>query len=319
MNNKKTVSIALGSSLIALIMFSSVLTIVGAVLPANDTGNPANDTSNISNIPPEIKVNHTSTIENVPPAEPPVQPEKDVPAVNIPDNKFQPVFPREDVIVYFKEMPPSIKGFATKYQVTPIFVKPDIKMAAFETLAKGHPGRVSQRTLDIVSELSKDPLVEKTFRDEYRFISREAGYLVIDAETGYYSTEPLIQGPEYYEKLGLEYIPNIVRVTFWRTPPSLEEFASKYGGKLMEQSDANKFFMSAVFETDNISEFISKISTDPYVEFVALVSIDSIDPNLGSVSANDSLEVADTPKASGFESVTSILLLISIIFMVRRR
>ncbi|MFZ3058945.1 MAG: hypothetical protein WA102_04315 [Candidatus Methanoperedens sp.] len=306
MNNKKIVSIASGLSLIALIMFSSVITIVGAVLPANDTGN---------NIPPEIKVNHTSTIENVPPAEPPIQPEKDVPAVNTPDNKFI-VFPREDVIVYFKEMPPSINGFASKYGVTPIFVKPDIKMAAFETLPKGYPGRVSQRTLDIVSELSKDPLIEKAFRDEYRFIARKAGYLVINAETGYYSTEPLIQGPDYYEKLGVEYIPNIVWVGFWRAPPSLEEFASKYGGKLMELSDADNFFMTAKFETSNISEFINNISTDPYVRSVELIGIE---PSLASISANNSPEVADTPKASGFESVTSILLLISIIFMMRRR
>ncbi|SNQ61848.1 hypothetical protein [Candidatus Methanoperedens nitratireducens] len=296
---KKSKGLQLGALLGAMLLVS--MAAVGAEQPvganlSSNTINLSNNTINLNNstIPQEKKLDQNNTGIGEP---------------------TMPVF-REVVIVYFKEMPASTNGFASKYGVKPIFIDSDIKMAAFETLPVGKTGRVSQRTLDVVSEFSNDSLVEKAFRDEYLFINTKTGYLLINAETGYYSTEPLIQGPEYYEKLRVEYIPNIVRVRFWRAPPSLEEFASKYGGKLMELSDADKFFMAAGFETSNISEFINKISTDPYVASVSLVGTE---PSLASISVNNSSEVADTPKASGFESVVSILLLISIIFMMRRR
>jgi len=60
-----------------------------------------------------------------------------------------PVF-RDVVIVYFNEMPTSLEKFASTYGVTQIFVKEDIKMAAFETEPIGRPGETSQRTLEFI-------------------------------------------------------------------------------------------------------------------------------------------------------------------------
>lgn len=206
----------------------------------------------------------------------PKKPDDDGTIVNIPDKEFMPEY-RESVIVYFKQMPQSIKGFARKYGMATIFVKQDIKMVGFETMPEGKSGETSQRTLDIVSALSNDPLVEKAFRDEYRFINSKKNY----------STGPIIQGPEYFENLGISYNHSIVRITFFRTPSSLEGFASRYGVKLMELTEGDKFFMSAGFETNNISDFINKISTDPYVEFVTLVDTE---PSLAIISDDNSLD-----------------------------
>ncbi len=52
---------------------------------------------------------------------------------------------REDVVIYFKEMP-EIGGFASKYRGKVIFVKPNIKMAVFETNPVGISGETSHWT-----------------------------------------------------------------------------------------------------------------------------------------------------------------------------
>ncbi len=161
-----------------------------------------------------------------------------------------PVF-REDVIVYFKEMP-DIGAFASKYRGRVIFIKPDIKMAVFETNPTGRTGQVSQRTLDFINETLKDSSVEKSYHDGFMFIRPEKVF----------SPEPQITYPEDFDIKGLAYAPKEVKVGFWRLPSSLEEFASKNGAKLVYVEDVLLF---AVFETDNTTEFIKKISNDPYV------------------------------------------------------
>ncbi|VVB85971.1 Halolysin [uncultured archaeon] len=158
---------------------------------------------------------------------------------------------REDAIVYFKEMP-DIGAFASKYRGKVIFVKPDIKMAAFETNSIGKTGEVNQKTLDLINEISKDPLVEKAYHDGFMFV--RPGKVI--------SPESKITYPEDFDIKGLAYAPKEVKVGFWRLPSSLEEFASKYGAKLVYVEDVLLF---AVFETDNTTEFIKKVSTDPYV------------------------------------------------------
>lgn len=65
---------------------------------------------------------------------------------------------RESVVVYFKEMPASVDDFASSYNVTPIFVKEDIKMAAFETSPRKEPGVTSQKTKEFIEQVSNDPL-----------------------------------------------------------------------------------------------------------------------------------------------------------------
>lgn len=166
-----------------------------------------------------------------------------------------PVF-REDVIVYFKEMP-DMGAFASKYRGKIVFIKPDIKMAAFETNPTGRTEEVSQETLDFINEVSKDPRVEKAYHDGFMFTRPDK----------IYSPEPKITYPEDLEKQGVkrEYILNKVLVGFWRFPPSLEEFASKHNGKLVGFDDANEALMYASFETNDVSGFIRSVSTDPYV------------------------------------------------------
>ncbi len=209
---------------------------------------------------------------------------------------------REDVIVYFKEMPASLEGFASKHGGKLIFAKPDIKMAAFETNPKKDPGKTSKQTSDFIAKVSRDSLVEKTFEDGFKFMDTKKEY----------STKPLILGPEYYGDG--EYVPNKVVVGFWRLPPSLEEFASRYGGKLMNLSDGDKVLGTASFETNNISEFINKVSTDPYVQFVELDGIGHI----YSISTDNAQAAANAPKAPGFESILSIGLLASMVYVMKR-
>lgn len=302
--NRKIVSIA-----ICLVGILIGISSVGAVIE-NDTINQTNDIVNAS----ETMISNTSN----------TMPKKtidDGPIVNIPDKQFMPEH-RESVIVYFKQMPPSIKGFANKYRITPIFVKQDINMVGFETMPEKEIGRTSQRTQDIVSTLSNDPLVEKAFIDEYRFTNAKKNY----------SATASIQGPEFYESMGLAWRPHKVVVQFWRFPPSLEEFASKNGATVEELGEANKFFTYAVFNASNVSHFINKISIDPYVKFVFL---DSIDPSTAAMYENaskdddgtkvdtDSVDDKDEkPKVPGFESITSVLILICvalIVSIVRRR
>ncbi len=217
----------------------------------------------------------------------------------------------EVVIVYFREMPASLEEFASKYSGKLVFVKQEIKMAAFETKSEKRPGVTSQQTLDLIDRVSKDTLVETAFEDGFLFLGKNN-----------YSQKPLIQGPDYYTKLGYEYVPNRVRVGFWRFPPSLEGFASRYGGKLMNLSDADKVLKHASFETSNITEFIDKIANDPYVRSVALWDIgrpsDIGGIGVPSISATNT-SGTDAPKAPGLEPILSIGLLVSVVYMMRRR
>ena len=176
------------------------------------------------------------------------------PVVKKPDSYFNPVF-RDAVIVYFNEMPASQEEFASKYGVKLIFVKEEIKMAAFETEPSSMPMETSQRTLDFIEEVSKDPCVEKAYEDGFMFVS----------PSEVYTPEPEIEYPADFDKKGWEYIPNEVKVGFWRLPPSLEKFASEYGAKLKNFDNANEFLLFALFETDDATEFIKRISTDPYI------------------------------------------------------
>jgi len=160
---------------------------------------------------------------------------------------------REDAIVYFKEMP-DIGAFASKYRGKVIFVKPDIKMAAFETNPNRKNGEVNRETLDFINEVAKDPRIEKVYRDEFMFIDTKRVHKL----------EPEIKYPEYLDKKGVEYVSNEVVVGFWRMPPSLNEFASKYSANLTDVEDVLLF---AVFETDNAAGFLKRISTEPYVRY----------------------------------------------------
>jgi hypothetical protein len=164
-----------------------------------------------------------------------------------------PVF-REDVIVYFKEMPLSLEEFASKYGGKPIFIKQDINMAAFETNPTGRTGEISQRTLDFINETSKDPSVEKAYQD---------GFIFTDPNK-VYTLEPKITYPEDLKKQGGGYVPNEIIVGFWRMPPSPEEFASKYGATLKSIDEG---LLSVTFETNDASGFIERISMDSYVRY----------------------------------------------------
>jgi serine protease len=169
---------------------------------------------------------------------------------------------REAVIVYFWEVPASLEEFALEHGVKLIFAKEDIKMAVFETNPLTMIGaEISQRTLDFISEVSKDPRVEEAYRDGWRFVQtiRE------------YSPEPEVRYPEgeVWEDPPYKVTPGFkVSVGFWRLPPSVEDFASKYGGKLIRFDEV---LQSAYFEASNIAEvveFIKKVSEDPYVRYV---------------------------------------------------
>ncbi len=70
-----------------------------------------------------------------------------------------------------------------------------------------------------------------------------------------------------------------------------------------------------LFETNNITEFIKKVSTDPYVRYA--------EPN-GIVHAGDVLEnitpgAVNTPKAPGFEVILAVMLLVSMVYVMKRR
>ena len=180
------------------------------------------------------------------------------PEVREPDPRFNPVF-RDAVIVYFNEIPASLDEFASEYSVKLIFVKEDIKMAAFETEPSSMPMETSQRTLDFIEEVSKDPCVEKAYED---------GSMFVDTKE-LYKPEPEIIYPEDYDKKGWKYVPNNAMVGFWRFPQSLEEFAFRYDAKLKNFGEANEVLLFATFETDDITEFIKRVSTDPYVRHAA--------------------------------------------------
>ncbi len=210
-------------------------------------------------------------------------------------------FFREDVIIYFKEMPESLDEFASRYDVKLIFAKQDIKLAAFETVPIGRPAQTSKRTLDFINEVSKDSRVEKAYKDEFEFIRPDEKY----------SPEPELMYPEDMKD---EYVPNKVIVGFWRRPPSLEDFASNHGGKLTYYEEV---LMFAGFEVSNISEFISKVSTDPYVRYAHPDGIGSIfgspSGDLGGISGE-----AEAPKVPGFEAIFTAGFLISMVYIMKR-
>lgn len=159
---------------------------------------------------------------------------------------------REDVVVYFKEMPSSLEEFASSYGVKLIFANADIKMAAFETNPILTPGETSVLTEEFIDKVSKDARVESAERDWVKFTDPSEKY------TG----QKVIVTPE--DLNGTGYAPDEVVVGFWRMPPSLEEFGAKYGGKLINSSvdDELKF---ATFNTSDMTGFINKVSSDPYV------------------------------------------------------
>ncbi|KCZ70881.1 hypothetical protein ANME2D_02907 [Candidatus Methanoperedens nitroreducens] len=212
-----------------------------------------------------------------------------------------PVF-REAVVVYFREMPASLDEFASRYGGKLIFTKHDIKMAAFETNPISIPAQTSQQTLDFINRISTDSSVEKAYRDEFEFIRSDKEY----------SPEPRVMYPEDMRD---EYVPDQVIVGFWRFPPSLDEFASKHEGKLKNFDDANNVLKSALFETNNITEFIKKVSTDPYVRYA--------EPNgivrIAGVLENNTTEAVNTPKTPGFGTIPAAGLLLLIIYLMKRR
>ena len=206
---------------------------------------------------PEVVIDEPPSPEPEP--KKPEELEESKPEVREPDPRFHPVF-RDAVIVYFKEMPTSLEEFASKYGGTLIFAKDDIKFAAFET---------SQHTLDFLEDVSRDSHVEKAYEDGFMFTKPDEKY----------SPEPKIAYPEDYDKKSIEYISNEIVVGFWRMPPSLEEFASKYESSLKDVEDVLQF---ATFETDDVTGFIKKISTDPYIRYANPVVVGH-----GSYTPND--------------------------------
>jgi serine protease len=232
------------SKIIAFLMASIVaVSIVAMAMPA------LGDSEDKAKEKPEVVIPEPPCPE--PEQKKPEELDEIEPEMREPDPRFNPVF-RDAVIVYFNEMPASLEEFASTYGGKLIFVKEDIKMAAFETEPSSMPMETSQRTLDFVEEVSKDPCVEKAYED---------GFMFVDTKK-LYEPEPVIEYPEDYDKKGYEYISNEAKVGFWRLPPSVEEFASWYGAELKDFDNANEFLLFALFETDDITEFIKRVSTD---------------------------------------------------------
>ena len=237
------------NKIVAFLMASIVaISLVAIAMPALGSEDKANVDEK-----PEVVIDKTPGSE--PEQKKPEEPDESKPEVREPYPRFNPVF-RDAVIVYFNKMPASLDEFASEYGVTVIFVKEGIKMAAFETEPSSMPMETSQRTLDFVEAVSKDSRVEKAYEDGFLFVSPNEVY----------APEPEIEYPADFDKKGWEYIPNEVIVGFWRLPPSLEKFASEYGAKLKNFDNANEFLLFAVFETDDATEFIKRISTDPYIK-----------------------------------------------------
>ena len=167
--------------------------------------------------------------------------------------------PREDVVVYFKDMPSSLQDFASAHDVKLIFSKPDIKMAAFETMSVQQPGKKSVVSQNFIATMAKDPTVESAELD---------GFMFTDT-TKNYTSQPMILTLEDLKKNNSEYIPNEVIVGFWKIPSSLDEFGAKYGGTIKNSSvDINYGLKFATFNTNNITSFINNVSTDPYVRYI---------------------------------------------------
>lgn len=186
--------------------------------------------------------------------------------VSIPDYVYAPAPGREDVIVYFIEMPLSISQFASFYDVTPIFVKNDIKMVAFETSPNKQPCVTGQKTLDFIEKVTNNSIVESAKVDTYMFLDKSADI----------KTTPTVVHPEDLVRNGTEYVPNEVLVSFWRMPPSIYEFGAKYGGTPDNITDANLQLQFIVYDTNDVAGFINNASKDPYVSDIGLNAIGHI-------------------------------------------
>lgn len=181
-------------------------------------------------------------------------------SVNINDEAWNYIGPdfREAIIVYFKEMPSSMKEFASSYDVKTIFVKDEIKMAAFETAKTKMPGVTSNKTLQTIEKISKDPRVEMVREDMFMFVDKKQTI----------RTTPKAVYPADLERNGTEYVPGRITVNFWKLPQSLEEFGNKNGGKLVELTETDIRLLSVLYETDNMDEFINNTLKDPHVRSV---------------------------------------------------
>lgn len=186
--------------------------------------------------------------------------------------------PREDVIVYFKEMPASLDAFASSYGVKLIFARPEIKMAAFETMPELEPGAKSAIAQNFLANVSKDSKVKGTEFDTFMFVDTTMDY-----------TQPWVVTPEDLERNNTSYVPDKVSVGFWRMPPSLDEFGAKYGGTLVNSSvdyglNVNYRLKFATFTTNNMTDFIKKVSSDPYVSSAAPIQIGHIPGHISNES-----------------------------------
>ena len=165
---------------------------------------------------------------------------------------------REDVIVYFKEMPVSMDEFSSFYGVRPLFVKDDIMMAAFETSSVKNPGVTSQKTCIFIENMLKDPRVESVKEDTYMFINKND---VI-------KTTPTMVDIKALSRNGTTYVSDQVIVGFWKLPPSLDDFGAKYGGTPVSVSESDLESQSILFEAKDVNGFINGALTDPYVNYV---------------------------------------------------
>jgi serine protease len=201
-----------------------------------------------------IKIPSTSVDHNqIPP---------DVGGTNATINQSSYDFPshREAVIVYFKEMPASMDGFASLYCVTTIFVKDDIRMAAFETEPQFIHGVTGEKTQKVIAKMSNDSRIEQVKKDMYMFVDKKQEI----------NATPEVRYPEYYIQKGIDYVPNQVIIGFWRLPSSLEEFGAHYGGRPINVTEGDLELQSVLFETEDIRGFIDRVSKDPYVKYIDL-------------------------------------------------
>lgn len=194
-------------------------------------------------------------------------------------SKILPEF-REVIIVYFKEMPLSIDEFAAFYGIEPIFVKEDIKMAAFETSTDFFVGETSSKTTNAIVKTANDSRVESVKKDTYMFVNKSRNV----------QTKPEIVYPEDLEKKGIEYVPNLVTVGFWKLPASLEEFGEKNGGKVYQLTEENLHLQCIGYQTNDMNDFIDKVSKDPSVSYAHPNGIGHLTPMNATIGlpANDS-------------------------------
>ncbi len=163
----------------------------------------------------------------------------------------------EFIIAYFREMPESADEFAAAYGIKPVFVKDEIKMAAFEVENHLVLGVSDGKTGEAIEKLSNDSRVEMVKKDTYMFTGGETEI----------KTTPTVKYPEDYKD---GYVPNQVMVGFWRLPQSLEEFGAKYGGKPVNISESDLNIQMVMYETQDMRGFIDRASKDRYVRYIEL-------------------------------------------------